>query len=79
RAELGLDAAGLNRVFRAGYSRLILQTSCSAGVIEVRALTLPVGATAPQAAGMIHSDFDKGFIRALTFAYEDFIAYKVEQ
>ncbi|MBK0081391.1 redox-regulated ATPase YchF [Kosakonia cowanii] len=78
-AELGLEEPGLNRVIRAGYELLNLQTYFTAGVKEVRAWTIPVGATAPQAAGKIHTDFEKGFIRAQTIAYEDFIAYKGEQ
>ena len=78
-AELGLTEPGLNRVIRAGYELLNLQTYFTAGVKEVRAWTIPVGATAPQAAGKIHTDFEKGFIRAQTIAYEDFITYKGEQ
>jgi len=77
--ELGLEEPGLNRVIRAGYSLLNLQTYFTAGVKEVRAWTIPVGATAPQAAGKIHTDFEKGFIRAQTIAYDDFITYKGEQ
>lgn len=77
--ELGLDEPGLNRVIRAGYKLLGLQTYFTAGVKEVRAWTVRVGATAPQAAGVIHTDFEKGFIRAEVIAYEDFIAYKGEQ
>ncbi|MGL4858912.1 MAG: redox-regulated ATPase YchF [Enterobacteriaceae bacterium] len=77
--EMGLDEPGLNRVIRAGYSLLNLQTFFTAGVKEVRAWTIPVGATAPQAAGKIHTDFEKGFIRAQTIAFEDFITYKGEQ
>ncbi len=72
-AELGLEEPGLNRVIRAGYALLNLQTYFTAGVKEVRAWTIPVGATAPQAAGVIHTDFEKGFIRAQTIAFEDFI------
>ncbi|MGN7797304.1 DUF933 domain-containing protein, partial [Enterobacter sp. 22146] len=64
---------------RAGYELLNLQTYFTAGVKEVRAWTIPVGATAPQAAGKIHIDFEKGFIRAQTIAFEDFITYKGEQ
>ncbi|CAJ0946392.1 unnamed protein product [Ranitomeya imitator] len=75
-AELGLEEPGLNRVIRAGYELLNLQTYFTAGVKEVRAWTIPVGATAPQAAGKIHTDFEKGFIRAQTIAYEDYITYK---
>ncbi|GAA3700223.1 redox-regulated ATPase YchF [Oceanisphaera sediminis] len=78
-ADLGLEEPGLNRVIRAGYELLNLQTYFTAGVKEVRAWTIPVGATAPQAAGKIHTDFEKGFIRAQTIAYEDFITYKGEQ
>ena len=78
-AELGLKEPGLNRVIRAGYELLNLQTYFTAGVKEVRAWTIPVGATAPQAAGKIHTDFEKGFIRAQTIAFEDFITYKGEQ
>jgi len=77
--ELGLTEPGLNRVIRAGYKLLGLQTYFTAGVKEVRAWTVRVGATAPQAAGVIHTDFEKGFIRAEVIAYEDFIAYKGEQ
>jgi ribosome-binding ATPase YchF (GTP1/OBG family) len=77
--ELGLEEPGLNRVIRAGYSLLGLQTYFTAGVKEVRAWTVRVGATAPQAAGVIHTDFEKGFIRAEVIAYEDFIAYRGEQ
>jgi GTP-binding protein YchF len=78
-AEMGLDEPGLSRVVRAGYKLLNLATYFTAGVKEVRAWTIPVGATAPQAAGVIHTDFEKGFIRAEVIAYEDFIAYKGEQ
>jgi GTP-binding protein YchF len=78
-AELGLEEPGLNRVIRAGYELLSLQTYFTAGVKEVRAWTIPVGATAPQAAGKIHTDFEKGFIRAQTIAFDDFITYKGEQ
>lgn len=78
-AEMGMDEPGLNRVIRAGYQLLGLQTYFTAGVKEVRAWTIPVGATAPQAAGVIHTDFEKGFIRAETIGYEDFIQYKGEQ
>lgn len=76
---MGLDEPGLNRVIRAGYGLLGLQTYFTAGVKEVRAWTVKVGATAPQAAGVIHTDFEKGFIRAEVIAYEDFIQYKGEQ
>ena len=73
--ELGFDEPGLNRVIRAGYKLLKLQTYFTAGVKEVRAWTTLVGATAPQAAGEIHTDFEKGFIRAEVVAYDDFIAF----
>ncbi|BFM10296.1 redox-regulated ATPase YchF [Simiduia litorea] len=78
-AEMGMDEPGLNRVIRAGYQLLGLQTYFTAGVKEVRAWTIKVGATAPQAAGVIHTDFEKGFIRAETIAYDDFVEYKGEQ
>ncbi|MGZ8135858.1 MAG: redox-regulated ATPase YchF [Methylococcaceae bacterium] len=77
--DLGLEEPGLNRVVRAGYQLLDLATYFTAGVKEVRAWTIPVGATAPQAAGVIHSDFEKGFIRAEVISYDDFIANKGEQ
>ncbi|ART79806.1 redox-regulated ATPase YchF [Oceanisphaera avium] len=77
--DLGIEEPGLNRVIRAGYELLNLQTYFTAGVKEVRAWTIPVGATAPQAAGKIHTDFEKGFIRAQTIAFDDFIAFKGEQ
>jgi len=77
--ELGLEEPGLNRVIRAGYKLLGLQTYFTAGVKEVRAWTVHVGDTAPQAAGVIHTDFEKGFIRAEVIAYDDFIACKGEQ
>jgi hypothetical protein len=72
--ELGLDEPGLNRVIRGGYKLLNLQTYFTAGEKEVRAWTIPVGATAPKAASVIHTDFERGFIRAETISYEDFIA-----
>jgi GTP-binding protein YchF len=72
--ELGIDEPGLNRVIRAGYKLLGLQTYFTAGPKEVRAWTVKAGATAPQAAGVIHTDFEKGFIRAEVVSYEDFIA-----
>uniref|UniRef100_UPI00333EEA63 redox-regulated ATPase YchF n=1 Tax=Castellaniella defragrans TaxID=75697 RepID=UPI00333EEA63 len=78
-ADMGMDEPGLNRVIRAGYSLLGLQTYFTAGVKEVRAWTIRIGDTAPQAAGVIHTDFERGFIRAQTIAYEDFIACKGEQ
>jgi GTP-binding protein YchF len=77
--ELGLEEPGLNRVIRAGYSLLNLHTYFTAGVKEVRAWTVTVGATAPQSAAVIHTDFEKGFIRAEVIAYDDFIACGGEQ
>jgi ribosome-binding ATPase len=76
--ELKLDEPGLNRVIRGGYALLGLQTYFTAGVKEVRAWTVHAGATAPQAAGVIHTDFEHGFIRAEVIAYDDFIANKGE-
>ncbi|MGB5253685.1 MAG: redox-regulated ATPase YchF [Sedimenticolaceae bacterium] len=73
-AEMGLSEPGLDRVVRAGYSLLHLQTYFTAGVKEVRAWTIPTGSTAPQAAGVIHTDFERGFIRAEVIAYDDFVA-----
>ena len=78
-AELGLAEPGLNRVIRAGYALLGLQTYFTAGVKEVRAWTIHVGDTGPQAAGVIHTDFEKGYIRAQTIAFDDFISFKGEQ
>jgi GTP-binding protein YchF len=77
-AEMGLEEPGLNRVIRAGYQLLGLQTYFTAGPKEVRAWTVPIGATAPQAAGVIHTDFEKGFIRAEVISYDEFIQYKGE-
>ncbi len=77
-AEMGLSEPGLNRVIRAGYKLLGLQTYFTAGEKEVRAWTVPVGATAPQAAGVIHTDFEKGFIRAEVIAYDDYIQHRGE-
>ncbi|MGB5397493.1 MAG: redox-regulated ATPase YchF [Gammaproteobacteria bacterium] len=77
--SLGLEEPGLNRVIRAGYSLLGLQTYFTAGVKEVRAWTVAIGATAPKAAAVIHTDFEKGFIRAETISYDDFVAHKGEQ
>jgi len=77
--DLGLEEPGLHRVIHAGYKLLGLQTYFTAGVKEVRAWTVPIGATAPQAASVIHTDFEKGFIRAEVVGYEDFITYKGEQ
>ncbi len=76
--ELGLTEPGLNRVIRAGYKLLNLQTYFTAGVKEVRAWTVAIGATAPKAAAVIHTDFEKGFIRAEVISYDDFIKYKGE-
>ncbi|MEK8049855.1 redox-regulated ATPase YchF [Ideonella sp. DXS22W] len=78
-AEMGQDEPGLNRLIRAGFRLLGLQTYFTAGVKEVRAWTIHIGDTAPQAAGVIHGDFERGFIRAQTIAFDDFIAYKGEQ
>ncbi|MFP4154557.1 MAG: redox-regulated ATPase YchF [Halothiobacillaceae bacterium] len=78
-AEMGLDEPGLDRVIRAGYQLLGLQTYFTAGVKEVRAWTVRKGATAPQAAGVIHTDFEKGFIRAEVVSYDDFVACGGEQ
>lgn len=78
-AELNLSEPGLNRLIHAGYRLLGLDTYFTAGEKEVRAWTIPQGATAPQAAGVIHTDFEKGFIRAEVISYEDFIHYKGEQ
>ncbi|HUX24589.1 MAG TPA: redox-regulated ATPase YchF [Burkholderiales bacterium] len=78
-ADMGLDEPGLDRLIRAGYALLGLQTYFTAGPKEVRAWTVQVGATAPQAAGVIHTDFEHGFIRAEVISYADFIACKGEQ
>jgi ribosome-binding ATPase len=78
-ADMGMEEPGLNRLIRAAFKLLGLQSYFTAGVKEVRAWTIHVGDTAPQAAGVIHTDFERGFIRAQTIAYEDFIAYKGEQ
>jgi GTP-binding protein YchF len=78
-ADMGMKEPGLDRVIRAGYKLLGLQTYFTAGVKEVRAWTVRVGATAPQAAGVIHTDFEKGFIRAEVIAYHDFIQHQGEQ
>lgn len=75
---IGMEEPGLNRVIRAGYALLGLQTYFTAGVKEVRAWTVKKGASAPQAAGVIHTDFEKGFIRAEVIAYDDFVDYKGE-
>jgi GTP-binding protein YchF len=78
-AEMGMTEPGLHRVIHAGYRLLGLHTYFTAGEKEVRAWTIPLGATAPKAAGVIHTDFERGFIRAEVIAYEDFVAYKGEQ
>lgn len=78
-AEIGMKEPGLNRVIRAAYKLLNLSTYFTAGVKEVRAWTIPNGATAPQSAGVIHTDFERGFIRAEVIAYEDYVQYKGEQ
>lgn len=77
--DMGMEEPGLNRLIRAGYNLLGLQTYFTAGVKEVRAWTINIGATAPQAAGVIHTDFERGFIRAEVIGYTDFIQYKGEQ
>jgi len=77
--EMGQTEPGLNRLIRAAFKLLGLQTYFTAGVKEVRAWTIHIGDTAPQAAGVIHTDFERGFIRAQTIAYDDFIAFKGEQ
>lgn len=77
-ADLGIEEPGLNRVIRSGYDLLNLQTYFTAGVKEVRAWTIPVGATAPQAAGKIHTDFERGFIRAEVIGYNDYIQFNGE-
>jgi len=77
--EMGQTEPGLNRLIRAAFKLLGLQTYFTAGVKEVRAWTIHIGDTAPQAAGVIHGDFERGFIRAQTIAYDDFIAYQGEQ
>jgi len=77
-ADMGLEEPGLNRVIRAGYKLLGLQTYFTAGEKEVRAWTVKKGSTAPQAAGVIHTDFERGFIRAETIAYDDYIKYRGE-
>ena len=74
-AELGLEEPGLNRLIRAGYQLLDLITYFTAGENEARAWTVPEGTPAPKAAGVIHTDFEKGFIRAETIAYDDFVSF----
>ncbi len=76
--DLGLDEAGVSRLIRSAYQLLNLQTYFTAGEKEVRAWTIPIGSTAPQAAGVIHTDFEKGFIRAETISYNDYVAYGSE-
>jgi hypothetical protein len=76
--DIGMEEPGLARVIRAGYVLLGLQTYFTAGPKEVRAWTIPSGATAPQAAGVIHTDFERGFIRAEVIPYEDFVAHRGE-
>ncbi len=78
-ADMGMEEPGLNRVIRAAFKLLGLQTYFTAGVKEVRAWTIHIGDTAPQAAGAIHTDFERGFIRAQTIAFDDFVAFKGEQ
>jgi GTP-binding protein YchF len=78
-ADMGMQEPGLNRLIRAGFSLLGLQTYFTAGPKEVRAWTVRIGATAPQAAGVIHTDFERGFIRAEVIAFNDYVALKGEQ
>jgi ribosome-binding ATPase len=78
-ADMGMTEPGLNRLIRAAFKLLGLQTYFTAGAKEVRAWTIHIGDTAPQAAGVIHTDFERGFIRAQTIAYDDYIAFKGEQ
>src|SRR5256885_9276533 len=77
--DMGMHEPGLNRLIRTGYALLGLQTFFTAGPKEVHAWTVQVGATAPQAAGVIHTDFERGFIRAEVIAYADYVACKGEQ
>jgi GTP-binding protein YchF len=77
-ADMGMEEPGLDRLARAAYNLLGLQTYFTAGVKEVRAWTIHIGDTAPQAAGVIHTDFERGFIRAQTISYDDYITYKGE-
>jgi len=77
-ADMGMTEPGLNRVIRAGFKLLGLQTYFTAGVKEVRAWTIKIGDTGPKAAGVIHTDFERGFIRAQTIAFEDYIQFKGE-
>jgi len=76
--EMGQTEPGLNRLIRAAFKLLGLQTYFTAGVKEVRAWTIRIGDTAPQAAGVIHGDFERGFIRAQTIAFDDYIQFKGE-
>jgi ribosome-binding ATPase len=76
--DLNLEEPGVNRLIREAYNLLKLQTYFTAGVKEVRAWTIPRGCTAPQAAGVIHSDFEKGFIRAEVISYDDYVKYRSE-
>ena len=76
--DIGLEEAGVSRLIRSAYKLLNLQTYFTAGVKEVRAWTIPIGSTAPQAAGVIHTDFEKGFIRAETISYEDYVEFGSE-
>ena len=78
-ADLGLEEPGLDRLIHTAYHLLGLQTYFTAGVKEVRAWTIHIGDTAPQAAGVIHGDFERGFIRAQTIAFDDYIQYQGEQ
>jgi GTP-binding protein YchF len=77
-ADMGMDEPGLDRLIRGAFKLLGLQTYFTAGVKEVRAWTIHIGDTGPQAAGVIHTDFERGFIRAQTIAFDDFITYKGE-
>ena len=76
---MGLEEAGLDRLIRAGYALLRLETYFTVGPKEARAWTVPAGTAAPRAAGVIHGDFERGFIRAETIAYDDFVAHGGEQ
>jgi ribosome-binding ATPase YchF (GTP1/OBG family) len=78
-AEIGQEEPGLNRLIRAAFKLLGLQTYFTAGEKEVRAWTVRIGATGPQAAGVIHTDFERGYIRAQTIAFDDYIQFKGEQ
>ena len=76
--DMGLDEPGVSKLIRSAYELLNLFTYFTAGEKEVRAWTIPIGSTAPQAAGVIHTDFEKGFIRAETISYEDYVAFGSE-